>query len=145
NTLQRPAVVGPRPAGPDIAGIVNFTNSIVGLPSIPVGITSAPPPRAARPPAPGGLGNVKAPRRSGPTIRWLEHFASPFGLEITSTTGGKHAKGSYHYKGRAVDFSGDPARMAALAKFAVAHHQQITEMVYAGPGNPGVYVKNGEL
>ena len=32
----------------------------------------------------------------------LSHFP---GLVVTSTTGGTHAKNSYHYRGEAVDFS----------------------------------------
>jgi hypothetical protein len=38
--------------------------------------------------------------------------ARELGLRVTSTTGGKHAPNSYHYKGRAVDVAGPPRAMA---------------------------------
>ena len=37
--------------------------------------------------------------------------ARSLGLTITSTTGGRHAPGSYHYRGRAFDASGSPGAM----------------------------------
>lgn len=37
--------------------------------------------------------------------------AQELGLRITSTTGGKHAPNSYHYRGRAFDSAGSPAAM----------------------------------
>ena len=37
--------------------------------------------------------------------------ARGMGLRITSTTGGRHAPGSYHYRGRAFDAAGSPAAM----------------------------------
>lgn len=40
-----------------------------------------------------------------------------FGLAITSTTGGQHAAGSYHYRGLAVDLGGSAAAMNAAARF----------------------------
>jgi hypothetical protein len=85
------------------------------------------------------------PPKTGRTIRFLQHFAEPFGLTVTSTTGGKHAKGSYHYRGRAVDFGGDPHRMAALATAALEHPQDFREMFYTGPGSPGFYIKDGKV
>lgn len=64
---------------------------------------------------------------------------SAFGGTITSTTGGKHVKGSYHYKGQAVDFV--PAGgMGAITKeqirtVAQAAGLQIKELL--GPGDKG--------
>jgi hypothetical protein len=37
--------------------------------------------------------------------------AQELGLTITSTTGGRHAPGSYHYRGRAIDVSGSRGAM----------------------------------
>lgn len=38
--------------------------------------------------------------------------ARGMGLRITSTTGGRHAPGSYHYRGRAFDAAGSHAQMS---------------------------------
>lgn len=38
-------------------------------------------------------------------------LATDMGLTITSTTGGKHAKNSYHYQGKAIDVAGNPKVM----------------------------------
>jgi len=38
--------------------------------------------------------------------------AQELGLRITSTTGGRHAPGSYHYKGRAFDAAGSHRAMS---------------------------------
>lgn len=37
--------------------------------------------------------------------------ARDLGLRITSTTGGRHAPNSYHYRGRAADVAGAPSAM----------------------------------
>lgn len=37
--------------------------------------------------------------------------AQELGLRITSTTGGRHAPGSYHYQGRAIDVGGSASGM----------------------------------
>jgi hypothetical protein len=55
-------------------------------------------------------------------LEYLMGVAQQFGLKITSTTGGKHAKNSYHYKGLAFDAGdsppgSDPAAMIAFAKW----------------------------
>jgi hypothetical protein len=94
--------------------------------------TSAP---APAPPAPGG----------GGSLAFLSPLAEKFGLQTTSTTGGQHAPGSYHYQSRAEDFAGQPTREAALATYAAQHPQQFVEMFYTGPGNPGVFIKNGRV
>ncbi len=155
-TAPRAAAAAP-PAPPSLspllAGLIQSNNQIVGLPSIQLPVIEQQkqpvkaPVRQAKPaPAPAPK-NVRLPaaRKSGSTIRFLEHYAEPFGLTVTSTTGGKHARGSYHYRGRAVDFGGDPTRMAALAKSALKHPQDFTELFYTGPGSPGFYIKNGKV
>jgi hypothetical protein len=86
----------------------------------------------------------------GKTLSFIEHFAAPFGIPITATTNGAHAKNSYHYQGRAVDF-GAPLnqqgyqKMAALAKTALAHRDQWSELIYTGPGNPGFSILGGKV
>ncbi|WP_331752100.1 hypothetical protein [Streptomyces sp. NBC_00829] len=42
----------------------------------------------------------------------IRQTASRLGLRVTSETGGKHVKGSYHYQGRAIDVAGTPDAMA---------------------------------
>lgn len=44
-------------------------------------------------------------------LRRARKIAESMGLVITSTTGGKHAPGSYHYAGKAIDVGGDPAKL----------------------------------
>lgn len=50
------------------------------------------------------------PRRQ----KWLQQRAKKHGLTITSTTGGKHTEGSFHYQDSAFDASGSPEQMAAF-------------------------------
>jgi hypothetical protein len=141
-TQQRPPI--------DLTGLVNLTHEIVGLPatSVPITIPQAPlPARLARRMTPGRVRPVispvpRAPRRGGRSIGYLEHFAAPYGLSITSTTGGKHVKNSYHYRGRAVDFSGSPSRMMGLMRQALKHPEQFTEAFF---DPAGVYIKNGKV
>jgi peptidoglycan hydrolase-like protein with peptidoglycan-binding domain len=49
-------------------------------------------------------------------LKYASQRAKELGLTITSTTGGKHAEHSYHYKGRAIDVAGSPAKMAQFYK-----------------------------
>lgn len=93
-----------------------------------------------------GLSGIQAggSPKGGPSLSFLTPLAKRFGLNITSTTSGRHVSGSYHYQKRAEDYGGSPQRMAALARYAAQHPGQFTEMFYTGPGNPGVFVKNGK-
>lgn len=145
----RPALDSRSSASPDLTGLFNFTRSIVGLPESAVSL--APPTMPARraytrqaTPAPGAPGAPFKMKR-GKTINFLTHFAQPFGVQVTSTTHGNHVRGSLHYRGRAVDFGGDPARMAALARAALSHPQDFDEMFFTGPGNPGFFIKHGKV
>jgi hypothetical protein len=135
--------------GVDIGGVLNLTRSIVGLPEssislIPPPVAKVPRPytRAAAQPKVDMTAGFK--HKTGRTINFLQAYAKPFGVQVTSTTHGNHVKGSYHYRGRAVDFGGGPAQMAALARAALSHPQDFTEMFYTGPGHPGSYIKNGK-
>lgn len=59
------------------------------------------------------------------------------GLTVTSTTGGVHAPGSYHYQGRAVDVAGPASVMARYYRFMANKHP--TELFYDPIGG----IKNG--
>ena len=54
--------------------------------------------------------------------------AHELGLRVTSTTGGRHAPHSYHYRGRAIDFAGRPSAMREL--FRELAHTHPTELFY---------------
>jgi peptidoglycan hydrolase-like protein with peptidoglycan-binding domain len=69
---------------------------------------------------PGSGGTVHGPTGAFPTngsnrqkLDFASDLARSMGLRITSTTGGKHTPGSYHYKARAIDVAGSPSQMAA--------------------------------
>lgn len=59
------------------------------------------------------------------------------GLSITSTTGGTHADGSYHYKGRAVDIGGDAQEMNKAAQWIGTY---LTKTLSEGIHNPNLSV-----
>ena len=129
---------------PALQYLLNANNALIGVPSLPALPTVATPPRSRKLgvplPAPGSGG--AAPKVRGRSLKWLEHFAAPFGLTITSTTGGKHVKNSYHYRGRAVDVAGPPDRMLAIAQYAIRHPGQFSEVFY----DPlGFFVKGGKV
>lgn len=54
--------------------------------------------------------------------------ARELGLRITSTTGGRHAPHSYHYRGRAFDAAGSPAAMRQFYREMARTHP--TELFY---------------
>lgn len=68
-------------------------------------------------------------------------LARKMGLDITSTTGGKHAPGSYHYSGKAVDVAGSPAQMSRFFDAALERYGKNTLELFYDP--KGYYVKNG--
>lgn len=118
-----------------VLGLISRGNELFGLNPLP---TFAPTPQMPKPQA-KSAGPLKL---KGKTLRWLQHFVRPFDVQITSTTGGKHVKSSWHYKGRAVDVAGSPDQMRALAEAALAHPEQFRELFY----DPlGVYVKDGKV
>jgi hypothetical protein len=68
-------------------------------------------------------------------------LAQNMGLVITSTTGGKHAAGSYHYAGRAIDVGGSPSSMLAYAqRLASTSGGRMAELYYTPLG---FSIKNG--
>ncbi|MDQ8046838.1 MAG: transglycosylase SLT domain-containing protein, partial [Patulibacter sp.] len=67
-------------------------------------------------------------------------IAKKFGLSVTSTTGGTHAKNSLHYQGRAVDLAGSRMKEAAYwIGAAKSRYGQLAEGIH----QPGLSVKNG--
>lgn len=145
----QPALARPTP-GSNTLAILNEGAKLFGLPPLPSMPSSAPTrlPTAGPvtpSPAPAPPTQAQPLKVKGPTLGYIEHQAAPFGLTVTSTTGGQHAKNSYHYQGRAADFGGSPDKMAALAKYALSHAGQWTEFIYTGPGNPGYSILNGKV
>jgi hypothetical protein len=62
------------------------------------------------------------------------------GLSVTSTTGGGHAKGSYHYRGEAVDIGGAPDLMNRAASWV---GRSMGAGLTEGIHNPNLSIKNG--
>lgn len=63
--------------------------------------------------------------------------ARQIGLRITSTSGGRHARGSYHYRGRAFDAAGTHAQMSRFYREMAGTHP--TELFY----DPSGGIKHG--
>ena len=87
---------------------------------------------------------------SGTTFPALEAMAKKGPHEIvTSTTGGTHAKNSYHYKGQAVDLADKRGSVDSPGLLAINHYlaknygHKLAELIYAGPG--GINIKNGKV
>lgn len=99
-------------------------------------------PSRSRHPSPAndtqGLHGVGTPGTTNKSkLEFAKRVAHKFGLTITSTTGGQHAPGSYHYRGRAIDVAGPPAAMARFFRFFA--HYKPTELFY----DPIGAIKNG--
>lgn len=84
---------------------------------------------------------------SKPLCRAIRHaLATADGLYITSTTGGTHSPGSYHYQDRAADFGSNgpgespeiEAQEALLREFGAGYFAELF-------GPAGWYVKNGTV
>jgi hypothetical protein len=71
-------------------------------------------------------------------LDYASRLARDMGLTITSTTGGRHTPGSYHYRGRAIDVAGTPAQMAAYYNRLAGTRP--TELFYDPRGG----IKNGQ-
>ncbi len=96
--------------------------------------------RATSPGAPAGTGyspkdTFEPGKVGGPSggsnsakLQWAMNVARQMGLTITSTTGGRHAPGSYHYQGRAFDVAGSPSQMARF--YDAMKAQRPTEAFY---------------
>lgn len=76
----------------------------------------------------------------GKTLDQLSALAKRFGLPITSTTGGKHAPGSYHYSARAVDVGLGPGGKK-LQQYARSHPGEFKEFFGPMPW----HIKSGRI
>lgn len=89
-----------------------------------------------RPPSRGSADAISSPAAAsinssgtnGGKLHRAMARAKELGLNITSTTGGRHAAHSYHYQGRAVDVSGSPKAMAQFYREMKATNP--TELFY---------------
>jgi TP901 family phage tail tape measure protein len=90
-----------------------------------------------RSPAPGAPGQIRGDRWPAITA-YLDGRHVPY--VITSTTGGRHAVNSYHYRGKAVDMVSSDMRQIATALLDA--RAQLAEMFYDPLGQ---YVKDGRL
>lgn len=82
-----------------------------------------------------------APAATGTNRQRLDHAAErarALGLRVTSTTGGRHAPNSYHYRGRAIDVAGSPEKMAQF--YREMAQLRPTELFYDPIGG----IKNGQ-
>lgn len=77
---------------------------------------------------PGGGGGAAQGGSNSQKLAYAKNRARAIGLYITSTTGGKHTKGSYHYRGRAIDVAGSGAKMAQF--YREMHTMRPTELFY---------------
>lgn len=65
-----------------------------------------------------------------------------FGLEVTSTTGGKHAANSLHYQGLAEDLAGPGPAMTRAVSYIKS--SGIARSLLEGIHKPGLSIKNGK-
>lgn len=81
-------------------------------------------------------GNVCSPLRD-----LAQQLSRRYSLTITSTTGGKHAPGSYHYRGMAVDIAGGYGAMNSAAAYLVSsgRYRGLLEGIH----NPNMSVSRG--
>lgn len=96
--------------------------------------------KQAPPEAAGGSG-INVPAGATGTLAAAERMAQAMGLQITSTTGGRHATNSWHYQGRAFDSAGSAQQMAAFFRAALKKYgSNILELFY----DPLGAIKNGQ-
>lgn len=89
---------------------------------------------------PGDVSGVSGAGLDGLNAKttWAAKVARKMGLTVTSTTGGTHAPGSYHYSGRAVDVAGPASVMAKYYRFMAQKNP--TELFYDPLGG----IKHGQ-
>lgn len=88
----------------------------------------------------GGPASGNGPSGGGwqAIVSWMRNAGAKF--QITSTTGGQHAPGSYHYLGRAVDLDSFDGRnpgpgLDQIYKVAVGNAKHWKELIYNGPAS----------
>lgn len=67
---------------------------------------------------------------------------SNIAFSVTSTTGGSHVSGSFHYKGNAVDTTSSAGQMQQLAAWLYNYAEFMLELIHSG--GSGYFVKNGK-
>lgn len=84
---------------------------------------------------------------SYPDIIKFEQMSGIPGISVSSTyrAGSRSNSGNldYHSQGEAVDFTGSPSALAALAAWFKRFTPNLLEEIYSGPG--AAYVKNGRV
>lgn len=75
-------------------------------------------------------------------LTWLFNFIKPYAVRVSSTSGGEHVSGSYHYLHRAVDVVGPAESLMRLHRAAIAAAPHFREAFY-DPAHR--YVKNGHV
>lgn len=75
-------------------------------------------------------------------LTFLVNFIKPYRVRVTSTSGGAHVIGSYHYVHRAIDVTGTEDEMRKLAAAALSRPQAFREVFHDPMGR---YVKNGRV
>lgn len=97
----------------------------------------------------GGPTGGKSYGFAGPSAALLESLARAatdrFNLRITSTFGGNHVSGSYHFKRRAFDCAGSEADMRAYARYVLQVNEQTGGKIMELIHNPGPCIKNGRV
>ena len=86
---------------------------------------------------PAPVTGVPAAGSNAAKLRAATARARELGLTVTSTTGGRHAPGSYHYRARAVDVAGSPSAMRQFYREMAATRP--TELFHDPMGG----IKNG--
>lgn len=75
-------------------------------------------------------------------LTFLFNFVKPYKVRVTSTSGGQHVIGSYHYAHRAIDCVGTTEEMERLARVALNRPHAFREVFHDPMGR---YVKNGQV
>jgi hypothetical protein len=93
----------------------------------------------------GGIGRALGigDEGGGSVLGTLLAFARQAGLTVTSTTGGRHAAGSFHYQGRAIDVAGSFDSMVQFFRDALATFGSSIRELFFDP--MGFYVDNGNI
>jgi hypothetical protein len=126
--------------GFDKNGSANSVNTQArGVSSMLASVRAAAKPATGAPAADSaqGSGGVQPSGSRSQKLSQATQRARELGLRITSTTGGKHAPNSYHYKARAVDVAGPPRAMAQF--YREMSRTNPTELFYDPIGG----MKNG--
>lgn len=124
-----------REGNPILAAIREATSSASVTAEARQGTGASARERERRPRTPPGGGGTRG------SLQAAMRLSRSSGLTITSTTGGRHAPNSWHYKGRAFDAAGTPGQMRAYAIATAKRWRSSILELFHDP--LGWYVKNG--